>query len=213
MLTIGDFCSAGDIDAISRLVVAPARVRPLMEDYYSRYPLTSRKVLEFGVMGLNQAWGRDIIIANYRTDRVGSEVIMLDLTSGKPKVDWESFVAYGEMDWDSFVRAKGEEPTMFRCYATPDTYYAYEFAQKTRYRCVRLRHPKSGHILYGYVRADTPMGPQPLTEGDATTETPVILRIQFPPDALRDNQVIITEILQRYWIWENPEDGDGKPEG
>ncbi|MCB1094316.1 MAG: IS1 family transposase [Verrucomicrobiae bacterium] len=82
----------------------------------------------------------------------------LDEQIGDPKLDWESFVRYCDMEVADFLSEKPTEPKEFRVLAMIDDYFNYGFSDYFEYTCVQLFDPTESFMFYGYVRKDSSIG-------------------------------------------------------
>ena len=97
----------------------PDRVRPLMQDYYRKHPLRSLAVV---ALGSCQSVGEKGYQLGYIEVKFSQSptvsIIVEEGMDGQFRVDWESLVRYGEMDWEDFLKQKPKEPILLRVIAS-----------------------------------------------------------------------------------------------
>ena len=112
------FLAARTIEEKMSLVRDPERVLPRMREYYSRpgVALLEKPVGEF-IASLGFEMGdREFTALTFPRHQGGVLTIALEHRFGRYRVDWESFVGYGEMSWERFVRDRPADPVEFRVY-------------------------------------------------------------------------------------------------
>lgn len=115
------------------------------------------------------------------------------------KIDWESWVGWSEMPWGDLIKAKPEKPTLVRAMLKWVDYYNFEFSDERKWRSFRLISPDGEHMIYGYAARNSLLDQQIRpSEQDATVALTV--KIHFPQDAKKDNQVIIDEYVADGWV-------------
>ena len=142
---------------------------------------------------------------------------------GEPLIDWESFVGYGDVEWDKFVTSRSDQPTLMRGYIAIDDYYNFEFTDRDRFLCTKLTSPDGKVTLFGYCERNSAAGeavtkmsnqlatmlldgPLPVT-GLGTT-IPVILEMAFPTKAQTDKSVNILRIISNRWVLTHSEQAE-----
>lgn len=97
----------------------PDRVRPFMQAYYDQDAPAARAVSGLGTCQSVAEKGQRLgYIEVLFTSGNPVRVIVEEDLDGRFRVDWESLVLYGEMEWETFLRQKPKEPTLLRVIAT-----------------------------------------------------------------------------------------------
>ncbi len=104
-----------------KLIVArdPERVRALMRQYYLERPILARAVKGVGsCQSVAEKGFRLGYVQVQFTQGASLSVIVEEMEDGQFRVDWESLVRYGEMEWSDFLDQKPTSPTLLRVIAT-----------------------------------------------------------------------------------------------
>jgi hypothetical protein len=211
--TVKVFCEATSFQAMLPMVRHPARVMPLMEDFYKRHPLQPlgfKLVKKFQGAGLDSTcdlWVYTVVLGNGRS----RDIILEHEPSGNILVDWESAVIYQPMDWDRYAVQRPPGSTMqFRVNIAEDHFFSHEFANPNLWVSFRLTTPDSEETLFGYAPKGGPVATALLSMLRQTEnkQLPVILRLGLPEGMLSRRGVIIEKILGTQWIYVNPPDSD-----
>jgi hypothetical protein len=136
------------------------------------------------------------------TARTGSyklREIHLVRRDGKLKVDWDSWVAWSEMTWEDFRAKKPVEPVLFRVQLSLVDYFNFDFRDEAKWSSYQLESRDGGVFLYGYVPRTGDLD-QRLRPADVGAKTKWTVKLKFPPDATRDNQVLIDSIVEEGWL-------------
>lgn len=115
------------------------------------------------------------------------------------KIDWESWVGWSEMPWIDFLKIKPTEPKLVRVMLKWVDYYNFDFFDEKKWRAYRLTSPDGETMLYGYAARNSLLD-QRLRPGEPGTTVAVMLKIHFPENAQKDNQVIIDEYVSDGWV-------------
>lgn len=136
-------------------------VAPRLLEFYKqgrgRLPVSDWLVAS-GDMRIDYDDSLDIAIFYATTDDGEPWWVVFEETADGPKLDWDSFVRYSDMDVDTFLSGKIQEPKEFRLLAMIDDYFNYEYSNPADYWCVRLFDTRESFIFYGYVRKDSALG-------------------------------------------------------
>lgn len=204
--TLRDYMAADTLEKKSKYVRHPERVRPLMEDYYSRNEMITRDfegVSEYHIVSLEN----HPFIA-LRAELAGEKGIAVLLEEEKEafKIDWESEVSYQPMSPETFREKRPDGAATFRFYVRPDHFYAYEFQDEQKWRCYKLTLRDSEEHFFGYVERgsliDEEMEKATRNEKSAATrKSPLILKVSYPPAGRSDRLLKIEEIISIRWAY------------
>ncbi|HEY1120771.1 MAG TPA: hypothetical protein VGE67_04190, partial [Haloferula sp.] len=139
-----------------------------------------------------------------RTGDFKMREVALIRRDGHLKVDWDSWAGWSEMTWEEFRAKKPSEPVLFRVQLSDVEYFNFDFRDDTEWSSYRLESQDSIEFLYGYVPRSGELD-QRLRPSDAKEKMKWMLKLKFPPNATRDNQVQIDSIVDEGWVL--------KPEG
>lgn len=179
---IRGFFEAATIDL--KLVFArdSIRVRPLMENYYRSHPMSTPRWKNLGwLMSVDEKGYRFGYAQAVFDDAEPVSVVFEETAEGKYRVDWESSVSYGELDWKEFLKVRPSEPTLLRVIASKPILAPDGSAPKGS-EIIEIKHPaQEGSVLAYFDRNDPQF--QPLIEQLQTgnwKDVPLTLRLCFP---------------------------------
>ncbi|MCX6874966.1 MAG: hypothetical protein NTW21_14335 [Verrucomicrobia bacterium] len=206
------FCEATSLKTMLPLVRHPARVRPLMDQFYGQrppQPLGFRQVLDVQGAALESTsdfWAFAVVLGDGRT----KNILVEHEVSGKILVDWETAVTYQPMNWDNYALQRPQGTMDFRVFVEEDHFFSHEFANSNRWVSFRLTAPDSEETLFGYAAKDGPVAAALLAmiQGNDTRQVAVILRLALPPGMQSRRGVIIDKVANARWIYVNPPDSD-----
>ncbi len=116
---------------------------------------------------------------------------------GKPDsylVDWETSVNYQPMTMKDFQVKQPQDGIDFRVYCMPTQYYNHEYASEKEWMGYDLRNAADPDFaLVGYVKRDTALAKE--LESSFTTQSSVVLRVKYPPNATSREQVLIDKLV------------------
>lgn len=200
--TVRGFFEAADLEGKLAFARDPLRVRPLMENHYrSRPPVP----LEWKALG----WVLPVEEPGYRLGYaqavfVNAEPVSLiieELEDGSFRVDWESSVRYGELDWEEFIKTKPTAPKLFRVIASkPQHPPAGETPQDGE--MLELKHPDQTDTIYAWFDRKDPKF-QPLIQQLQTgnwKDVPLTLRLCFPGSAAGGKNARIADVEGKGWL-------------
>ncbi len=203
------FFEASTITDLARYVRQPERVRPLMERYYAAAPLSANPRLNTKLL-------QPITIANRANlwvtaveldDHKSHNLIIEIFPNGEPRIDWETFVCYQPMKWDTFATQRPTGTSYdFRLYVEPDNFFSHEFTDSKRWFCFRLTALDSDETLFGYAPIGGEICEQiaALLNQNHGRKTSVILRLSIPVGLQSRTGVIIEKLVSPRWIYLDP---------
>lgn len=211
------FLEAESVEKLSAEVRHPEVTRPRMDRYYAAKPLKPRTIksesqswIEVRIGDAEFITGR-IELDDFRTPSVALEII----PGSDPKMDWESYVNWAEMPWKDFLRTPPEEAMEYRVRASLDSrdqYYNYSFKGREKdLLCFKLEDPEKFGSCWAYCDKDSEAATQLLfnlkrsrQQGIANEEGKVviscILKLRFPPEGMKTNQVMIEKFIHDNWV-------------
>ena len=205
------FFETTNIDALTRLVRHPDRVRPLMERHYSGQPPIASPVLRINQMQPitveNRAafWMTTVELVDKQVRNLIIEV----LDNGEARIDWETLVCHQPMKWDTFAAERPAGQSFdFRVYLEPDNFFSHEFADSERWNSYRLTTRDSEESLFGYAAAgeeSSRLLNEQLRKSQGR-KCSVILRLRIPEGIQSRLGVVIEKVLSPRWLYlESPE--------
>lgn len=201
---IAAFLSAKNITERLEYVRDRALVEKMMRDYYERGkdgPIPFEKVEEIEI----NPEGENTFAYNVSLSSGGTRRMLVAKDgNGKYLVDWASFVLYGEMDWQTFMEKKPQNPVLMRVLVASDNYYAEEFSDKNRYGCLKLTDPgqESSPPIYAYFTSSSTLGRSLnfVLRSSLDQAVPMTLTLKYPSESKVNNQVLIDEMVTQGWV-------------
>lgn len=176
------FYEAATMDQRLAFARDPQRVRPLMENYYKSHP---QMRLEWKTLG----WVLPVEEPGYRlayaqaifANAESVSLIIEEMADGAFRVDWESSVRYGELDWEEFIKTQPAAPKLFRVIASKPQNMPPE-APPQGSEVLEIKHPDDNDVIYAYFDRKDPKF-QPLLQQLQTgnwKDVPLTLRLCYP---------------------------------
>jgi hypothetical protein len=200
--TVRGFFEAVDVEQKLAFARDPERVRPLMENYYQHHP---QSPLEWKSLG----WVLPVEEHGYRLGYAQAilanaepvSLIIEETQDGTFRVDWESSVRYGELEWEEFIQTKPASPKLFRVIASkPQHKPPGEPPQDSE--VLEIKHPGEGDVVYAYFDRKDPKF-QPLLQQLQTgnwKDVPLTLRLCYPGPAGNGKSVRIADVEGKGWL-------------
>ena len=200
--SVRGFFEAASIDQQLAFARDPQRVRPLMENYYHSHPQTSLEWKNLGwVLPVEEPGYRLAYAQAIFANAEPVSLIVEEMTDGSFRVDWESSVRYGEIDWEEFIKTQPAAPKLFRVIASrpqntpPD-------APPMGSEILEIKHPDDNDVIYAYFdRKDPKFLPllQQLQSGN-WKDVPLTLRLCFPGPFGSGKNARIADVEGKGWL-------------
>jgi hypothetical protein len=178
---IRGFFEASTIDLKLSFARDSGRVRPLMEKFYSARPMETPRWKNLGwLMSVDETGYRFGYAQAIFDDAEPISVVFEETEEGKFRVDWESSVSYGELDWKEFLKVRPAEPTLLRVIGSKPK-ISLGTTEKDQ-EIIEIKHPsQEGSLLASFDRTDPKFQPliEQLQNGD-WKDVPLTLRLCFP---------------------------------
>ena len=211
------FLAADSVEKMVAEVRHPEETRPRMERFYATIPVKRRlKRAE------SQSWNeirigeKEFIRAVVELDDFRVYPFTLELIPGAdPKVDWESFVNWSELPWKDFLKTPPEQAVDYRVTLTTDPadqyYNYYSKDRELDLMCFKIEDPEKYGSCWAYCDKDSEAASQILfnlkrarQQGSLSSEGKIaitcILRLRFPPEGMKTNQVVIEKLVNDNWV-------------
>ena len=201
--TVRGFFEADGLEQKLAFARDPQRVRPLMENYYRHHPQDNYSWRGIGwILPVDEPGYRLAYAQALFSNTAPVSLIIEEQESGGFRVDWESSVRYGELDWAEFIRTKPESPKLFRVIASKPrhTPSAEEAPQNTE--VIEIKHPDGEDTLYAWFDRQDPRF-QPLVQQLQTgnwKDVPLTLRLCYPGRAGSGKSVKIADVEGKGWL-------------
>jgi hypothetical protein len=205
---IEQFLAAENVAAKSVFVRDPARVAPLMSDWYRRRsggsPVRARAI-EVSGTGYYSGDATSHPVSDVHVELPGGETAAFTvehLPEGDC-IEWETSVGYSTNFPTILERGPGASPQPIRAMAALDDYYNFSYTDPDSHLCVRLHDPATMELLgFGYVPVTDEIAPalvDALAGSDRGDLRPLMLEVQAAENARQSRQVAITRMIQSGW--------------
>jgi len=154
-VTVKKFLAVKNPEDFQKLVRFPDISMPRIREWYKAQDPKSLEVREVGYGGRVTVKGRMASLTLQMQDYTLKQ-IALERTDEGYRVDWESWVGWTEMKWDSLFSKRPTEPKQVLVRASLDNYYNRDFNDDTKWTAVKITNPQSERTLYGYLDRDDP---------------------------------------------------------
>lgn len=205
--TIQGFWKALKVKDRLPYVYNPQKVKPFMEDYYERQGETDPDHNELKQKSRFMLDGKaEILYFSHASSRPTGlvEVAMRRGANGRFLVDWESLAGYSSTAFGELKKLKPVEPAQIRAFVKLFEYYNYEFADSSKYLCVKMTAANGVDMLYGYCERDSELGRWLETQLAHTRKDGLMsgytLRIAYPESAQSDQCVWIKQVVASRWL-------------
>lgn len=134
-------------------------------------------------------------------------------SDGEVRLDWESFVGHGTMDWLAFQKSRTSEEVILRAHVSVDDYFNYEFTDAARYLSFRLKSADGKVSINGFTLRDSAVAialekaletaareKTPASLASGRVWAPLVVKVQFPPEANSDHCVLLTRLMDDKWL-------------
>lgn len=204
LTTVKTFLEAPNADQRLKYVLSQKLVEPKFREYYKHHsdgPIPYETVESLGAgSGVGNALEFAVVMPDGERRRL---VVRQSVKQGY-LVDWPSFVIYSEMEWTDFVRERPQKPVLFRIMAQLTDVYEGEFADPSKFVCLKIVNPQDMRMppLYAYAWRNTSLGHSiEFVMGKAAGgAVPLMLKLKFPEGGGLPNQVLIDEFVGEGWV-------------
>ncbi len=202
------FYGSSSVDEMSKYVRHSERVRPMMENYYSKKPMNAAEVnslVEMNPLMIGTVGGFWVILTQLSSGVDGKLVVEVKSPT-EALVDWETHVCAQPMDWERFVkdRPAGYRGD-FRVYVEWENFYNYEFVDSQKYQAFKLTTLNSYEVIYGYALRDGQAfkSIESLLKQNQNQKVPLMLRLYLQEGMQSKSGVLIEEMVAGRWLLVN----------
>lgn len=191
-----EFFSARSITKMLPMVRDGRRVRPLMEEFYERYPIKERTWKGIGwAIPVEEPGYRFAYVQATFSDSAPLNVVVEETSSGF-LVDWESSVQYSEISWKEFMTSRPSKPRSFRVIASRAD------GATGRGTVLSLRHPFEEGVLLGRFDQTDGRFRHLIEQLDLCKwkDAPVILRLYYSGISTEATEVQIAGVEGKGWL-------------
>lgn len=197
------FLDATTVDELISLVRHPEETGGRMRKFYP-----DGKVEPIGLLSFNSD-RRPLTVGQVTKVQVltGTQelkAVHIVKTPAGPKIDWESWTGWSEMNLKEFTRSKPADAREFRVVLGEVAYYNFGFSDDKKWKSYRFSSPDGEASVYGYAEKEGLVAQQ-LRECVDAKNLKIRVMLRFPQESLSDNQVEIVKVLDESWV-ENAEE-------
>lgn len=195
------FLAAPTVDEKLSLSVNAKQVEPALREYYRHHPAGALPYSHIERHSQSPAGFTEFRVVLRDGTKKFAAVVP---TSEGPRVDWASFVALGDLEWEQMRQSRPTEPVLMRVLATPGELFTGPFSNREKLRCFRLvpaADPTAAPV-YGYVPVESELARQlDLGPGQQVSGgTPLTLRLHYPAQTPTHDQAWISELVVPGWV-------------
>jgi hypothetical protein len=201
-ITVRGFFEAANLDQKLAFARDPQRVRSLMENHYRTHP---QNPLEWKSLG----WVLPVEEPGFRLGYAQAvfanaepvSLIIEEMEDGSFRVDWESSVRYGELDWEEFIKTQPASPKLFRVTASKPQHTPPGVAPQDN-EVLEIKHPDDDDVLYAYFDRKDPKFRSLLHQLQTGNwkDVPLTLRLCYPGPAGSGKSVRIADVEGKGWL-------------
>ena len=199
---VREFLAARTIEARLPLVMDPSRAEPRMRQFYESMKGVDPKVSAWEV-GAPRHGNQGSWLPFTFDDGAGRKVtVVLGETENGCLVDWENFVAFGDMPWADYGKTRPATSQAMRVRARQSDTYTGAYP-KENWQAYDIEHRSGGLPLVGYAsragRTIQALGELVKDKQWRATQ----LYLQFEAGAAEGSPVVIQDIVRSRWQDEN----------
>jgi hypothetical protein len=201
-VALESFLQAATVEAKLAQVHDPVRVEAAMRAYYQNHevgPLSYSHV-ERLPQKLRGGFTEFRVVLRDGTRKFAAVVE----TPEGARVDWASFVALGDLEWEQMREIRPEKPVLMRVLASRGDRFSGSFSNSQALSCVHLvpaANP-SASAVFGYVPKDSDLGRQIAVwlASAGADPIPLTVKIAYPQGAISHDQAWISEVVVPGWV-------------
>jgi hypothetical protein len=192
------FLKAKTIEELLPLVRHPVTAEDRMRAFYPDGRIEAPGLSQFNT-GTELHIREKLAWFTVKTDNFEEKSLAFVETPQGLRMDWESWVGWSEISWETFLSSKPVTDHLFRVKLSPAEYYNFGYADESKWQSYRLVSPNGEHSLYGYVEKGSAQHRQirPCAE---SSNVSLMLSLKFPADAKSANQVEIERFVAEGWV-------------
>ncbi len=195
------FLAAPSVEEKLAYVANPKSVELQMRDFYENHPASaiSFQTIELGAKNKANFTEFKVVLID-GTQKFAAVVPTLD----GPRVDWPSFVALGDLEWEEMRAARPKKPVLMRVLAVTASHFKGQYSDEKNLRCVKLvpASNPSATPVFGYVPkgADLDKDLDYWLRSAGGALAPLTVKLCFSPVNDDVDQAWITELVVPGWV-------------
>jgi hypothetical protein len=185
------------------------RIKEAFHRFYETRPVVPIKVKAFLAIMPTELNGRKLYLSKFEDEAGDPDYVILTLEDKGYRVEWESTMAYGELDWESFCAELPQRNVEMRVYLEWSNHYDGKYDTPVKYQSFYLTHPSSDKGIYAYVPRDSLVWERIKTSTIPGGKSPVNLLLTFESDAEPRDSALVVDFLHKHWIRPVEDPGEG----
>ncbi|MFD2158338.1 hypothetical protein ACFSW8_05460 [Rubritalea tangerina] len=159
-----------------------------------------------GELAVSPILGRDgfFIVNGVLSNGEFKAAVLTRGAGGGLLLDWDSYVGYGELQWNELLTQQPKEPVLVRAVRTKIEYYNAGF-DSDQWQSFELEYPGEEVRLVGYAKRGSALVHQLLPIGNRYGSMDVTLKIHYPEEVEDPRLVIIDSMLSADWVVDTQE--------
>lgn len=209
-LVLEKFLAANSIEERMKLVANASVLEEPVRHYYEKHPAGSipYEEIEYGLKS-QESFTEFRVVLKDGTKRFAAVVS----TPEGPMVDWPSFVALGDLDWEQMKQSRPTTPVLMRVLAAPAVHFAGHFSDADALRCVQMvpaGNPSAAPV-YGYLPRGNDLDRQidyhlRSSGGELAALT---VKLCYSHESSGNDQAWITELVVSGWVTASTKNSSG----
>jgi hypothetical protein len=194
------FLDATTVEELLPLVRNPGVAEGRMRAFYPGGKIEAAGLSLFNSSGAVLIVRKNISIGVTTRDFQPKSLAFIDTPEGL-KVDWESWVGWSDISWESFLSSRPVTGHVFRVTLSPVEYYNFGFTDDSKWQSYRLESSDKEHSLYGYVEKGSVLDHR-IHPNSEVKSVALMLSLKFPAGATSSSQVEIEGFVGEGWVEE-----------
>lgn len=200
-LVLEKFLAAKSVEDRMKLVANASVLEEPVRHYYEKHPVGAipYEEIEYGLKSQDSFTEFRVVLKD-GTKRFAAVVS----TPEGPMVDWPSFVALGDLDWEQMRHSRPTTPVLMRVLAAPAVHFTGHFSDADALRCVQMvpaGNPSAAPV-YGYLPRGNDLDRQidyhlRSSGGELAALT---VKICYSHESSGTDQAWITELVVSGWV-------------
>jgi hypothetical protein len=193
------------VEDLLPLLRSAESLREIVTKHHALNPLTAGELESIDDISPITASQATAFLASVHLTDYRKQGVAVIKVGEKFLVDWESWVGWCEMSYDSIIDTKPTRPVEVRVIVEPATYYNYDFpsSSESEWQSYRLKFPNGDKEMYGYVQRTSEINSllAPASDQGAKSMT---LRIRYRDENSHATQVLIDSVVADGWVKDLP---------
>lgn len=196
---------ADSIEVLLPLLRPTEGVREKATQFHAVKPLKAGSMDEIEEISSIPNHDASAFFVQVRLNDYATEGVVVVKVGEKFLVDWESWVGWCEMSYETIREKKPTTPTEVRVIAEPTMYYNFDFpnSSESEWQSYRLKFPDGQKELYGYIMRTSELNGLVAPASDQGAKS-LVLRIRYRDESSHPSQVLIDSVVTDGWVKDLP---------